>query len=291
MVSGARHGVLALLVSVALPCAAALAQQQAAPAPQAQSQPPAQAQGAQPQNAQKPAAPAPSAQPQATTQLPPAAPENAEQVLVEKANYWRLKDRPDLAEEALNELLKINPNNPDALFQFGMLSIQDNKPADAQRYLAKLQEVAPNDPHIVDLQSAIRTGKIGPNDLNEARRLAQAGHLEEAIQKYKEIFRGPPPAGYGVEYYMTLAGTPEGWDEAHQGMERLVQESPNDPQLRLSLAEIDTYREPTRQQGIAMLAQLSKNPIVANQAIQAWKETLTWLGGAPYAKQAFQQYL
>jgi tetratricopeptide (TPR) repeat protein len=291
MVSGARHGVLALLVSVALPCAAALAQQQAAPAPQAQAQSPAQAQGAQSQNAQKPAAPAPSAQPQATTQLPPAAPENAEQVLVEKANYWRLKDRPDLAEEALNELLKINPNNPDALFQFGMLSIQDNKPADAQRYLAKLQEVAPNDPHIADLQSAIRTGKIGPNDLNEARRLAQAGQLEEAIKKYREIFRGPPPAGYGVEYYMTLAGTPEGWDEAHQGMERLVQESPNDPQLRLSLAEIDTYREPTRQQGIAMLAQLSKNPIVANQAIQAWKETLTWLGGAPYAKQAFQQYL
>ena len=74
-------------------------------------------------------------------------------------------------------------------------------------------------------------------------------------------------------------------------MERVVQESPNDPQLRLSLAEIYTYREPTRQQGIAMLAQLSKNPIVANQAIQAWKQTLTWLGGAPYAKQAFQQYL
>ncbi len=291
VVSRARRGTLALLVAAALPCAAALAQQGAA-APQAQPQPPAQAQGAPPQNPQKPAAQTPSAaQPQATTQLPPAAPENAEQVLLEKANYWRLKDRPDLAEEALNELLKINPNNPDALFQFGMLSIQENKPADAQRYLAKLQQVAPSDPHIADLQSAIRTGKIGSNDLNEARRLAQAGQPEEAIKKYNEIFRGPPPSGYGVEYYMTLAGTPEGWDEARRGMEHLVQESPNDPQLRLSLAEIYTYREPTRQQGIAMLVQLSKNPIVANQAIQAWKQTLTWLGGAPYAKQAFQQYL
>ena len=197
VISRARHGALALLVSAALPCAAALAQQQSAPAPQAQSQAPAQAQGAQPQNLQKPAAPAPQAQsqpaaqapggvqPQATTQLPPAGPENAEQVLLEKANYWRLKDRPDLAKEALNELLKINPNNPDALFQFGMLSVQDNKPAEAQRYLAKLQQVAPNDPHIADLQSAIRTGKIGTNDLNEARRLAQAGQLDEAIKKYQ----------------------------------------------------------------------------------------------------------
>ena len=296
MVSRTRHGALALLAAAAaLPCAVALAQQQSAPALQAQSQPSAQAQGAQqgapPQNSQKPAAPGNAGQPQATTQIPPAGPANAEQVLLEKANYWRLKDRPDLAEEALNELLKINPNNPDALFQFGVLSIQDNKPADAQRYLAKLQQVAPNDPHIADLEAAIRTGKIGPNDLNEARRLAQSGQTEEAIQKYKDVFRGPPPSGYGVEYYMTLAGTPEGWDEARQGMERLAQQSPNDPQLKLSLAQIYTYRESTRQRGIAMLMELSKNPIVSNQAIQAWKQTLTWLGGAPYAKHAFEQYL
>ena len=47
--------------------------------------------------------------------LPPAAvlaQENAESVLLDKANYWRLKDRPDLAAEALNKLLEINPNNP-----------------------------------------------------------------------------------------------------------------------------------------------------------------------------------
>ena len=30
--------------------------------------------------------------------------ENAEQVLLDKANYWRIKDRPELAAEALNKL-------------------------------------------------------------------------------------------------------------------------------------------------------------------------------------------
>src|SRR5271170_994862 len=109
--------------------------------------------------------------------------ENAEEVLLDKANYWRLKDRPDLAAEALNKLLEINPNDPDALFQYGELSVQQNKPADAQRYLAKLQQVAPNDPRIADLQAAIRTGKVGSTDLNEARRLVQAGHLDEAVKK------------------------------------------------------------------------------------------------------------
>jgi cellulose synthase operon protein C len=292
----ARAVALAILASAGL--TPALAQQQSAPPQQAQppaAQPKAQAPQPQPSTAQPQAAQTQGAKPQPGQQpaveLPPAGPPNAEQVLLEKANFWRLKDRPDLAAEALNQVLAIDSNNPDALFQYGMLSMQQNKPADAQRYLAKLQQVAPNDPHIADLQSAIRTGKIGSSDINEARRLAQAGQTEEAVQKYKEIFRGPPPPGYGVEYYMTLAGTPEGWDEARQGMERLVQESPDDSQLKLSLGEIYTYREQTRQQGIAILVQLSKNPIVGTQAVQAWRQTLTWLGGAPYAKKAFQQYL
>jgi cellulose synthase operon protein C len=217
--------------------------------------------------------------------------ETARDVLLDKANYWRLKDRLDLAAQALDQLLQINPNDPDALFQYGELSIQMNKPADAQRYLAKLQQVAPNDPHVADLQAAIRTGKIGPNDLSQARSLAQQGQLDEAVKKYQEIFRGPPPSGYGVEYYMTLAGTPQGWDEARQGLEKLSQEDPNNAEVKLSLAELYTYREPTRQQGIAMLAQLSKNPVVADKAKDSWKQALTWLGGSPAAKQALQQYL
>lgn len=217
--------------------------------------------------------------------------ESAEQVLLDKASYWRLKDRPDLAADALNQLLEINPNDPDALFQYGELSIQQNKPADAQKYLARLQQAAPNDPRIADLQAAIRTGRIGPSDLSDARRLAKEGKLDEAVKKYQEVFKGPPPSNYGIEYYMTLAGTPEGWDQARQGLEKLLREMPNDPQLKLSLAQLYTYREPTRMQGIAMLAQLSKNPVVGASAAAAWKQTLTWLGGSPEAKQALQQYL
>jgi len=221
----------------------------------------------------------------------PALAASARDVLLDKANYWRLKDRLDLAAEALTQLLQINPNDPDALFLYGELSIQQNKPGDARRYLARLQRAAPDDPHVADLQAAIRTGKIGPNDLAEARRLAQAGRLEEAVKKYQEVFRGPPPSGYGIEYYMTLGGTPEGWDEARQGLEKLAQQSPNDAQVKLSLGELYTYREQTRPQGIAILAQLSKNPVVGEKAKAAWKQTLTWLGGSPAAKSLLEQYL
>ncbi|MBV8776544.1 MAG: tetratricopeptide repeat protein, partial [Alphaproteobacteria bacterium] len=223
--------------------------------------------------------------------LPALAQANAEQVLLDKANYWRLKDRPDLVAQALNQLLEIDPNNADALFLYGELSVQQNKPGEAQRYLQKLQQVAPDSPHIADLEAEIRTGKVGATDLNEARKLVQAGQLPEAVQKYQEIFKGPPPSAYGVEYYMTLAGTPQGWDEARQGLEKLAKNSPNDPQIKLSLAELYTYREPTRMQGIGMLAQLSKDPSVGASAAQAWKQALTWLGGSPAARTALQQFL
>jgi tetratricopeptide (TPR) repeat protein len=217
--------------------------------------------------------------------------ESAEEILLEKASYWRIKDRPDLVAESLNKLLEINPNNPEALYQYGMLSVQQNKGADAQRYLAKLQQVAPDSPHIADLQNAIRAGSVGASDLSEARRLAQAGQLDDAVKKYREVFKGAPPSEYAAEFYTTLAGTAQGWDEARQGLEKASQQSPNDAQLKLALAQVYTYRESTRLQGVTMLAQLSTNPVVGGTAIQSWRQALTWLTGSPQQKAALQQYL
>src|SRR3954451_8388648 len=108
--------------------------------------------------------------------------ENVEQVLLDKANYWRLKDRPDLAMEALDKLLAMNPNQPEALFQYGMIQFQQGKTVEAQRTLARLQEAAPNSTRVADLESSIRAGKVGGNELNEARRLAQSGQMDEAVQ-------------------------------------------------------------------------------------------------------------
>ncbi len=58
--------------------------------------------------------------------------QSAEQILLDKANYWRLKDRPDLAIEALQKLLSINPNQPDALYQYGVLQVQQGKIEEAK---------------------------------------------------------------------------------------------------------------------------------------------------------------
>src|SRR4029077_949816 len=90
---------------------------------------------------------------------------------------------------------------------------------------------------------------------------------------------------------MTLAGTAQGWDEARQGLEKASQQAPNDAQIKLSLAQLYTYREQTRVQGIKLLADLSKNSVVSAQAVQSWRQALTWLTGSPQQKAALQQYL
>jgi tetratricopeptide (TPR) repeat protein len=222
---------------------------------------------------------------------PSFAAQTAEQILLDKANYWRLKDRPDLAVEALQQLLSINPNQPDALYQYGMLDVQQNKIEDAQGYLARLRKAAPSSPRITDLEGAIRAGQVSPNELNEARRLAQTGQFSQAAQKYQQTFQGPPPATFGVEYYMTLAGTPQGFDEARRGLETLVQNSPNDSRAKLALAQVLSYHADTRARGIRMLEQLTGDPIVGAQAAQAWKQAIIWLGGGPEDRQFYAQFL
>ena len=139
---------------------------------------------------------------------PVLAAQSAEQILLDKANYWRLKDRPDLATEALQQLLSINPNQPEALYQFGVIKVQQGRLDDARVYLGRLQKAAPSSPRVADLENAIRAGQVSPNELGEARRLAQSGQFSQAAEKYQQTFKGPPPSTFGVEYYMTLAGTP-----------------------------------------------------------------------------------
>jgi|GEM_PF-269029 len=217
--------------------------------------------------------------------------DSAEQILLDKANYWRLKDRPDLARDSLNKLLTLNPNQPDALFQFGILEIQQGNLADARRYLGRLQQVAPGDLRAGELETAIQAGRLSPTELGEARRLGQSGQFTQAVQKYRQTFNGPAPATFGVEYYMTLAATPQGREQARRELERLALTSPNDPKIKLALAEVSTYGDATRAEGIAALARLSRDPAVGPTAVRAWHQALMWLGGTPDDRALYRQYL
>jgi tetratricopeptide (TPR) repeat protein len=99
-----------------------------------------------------------------TAAMPPVvhAADSAEQILLAKANYWRLKERLDLARDALGKLLSVNPIQPDALYAYGVLELQLGNVAEARGYLARLRQAAPADPRVASLDGAVAAGPVSP---------------------------------------------------------------------------------------------------------------------------------
>ncbi|HWK44882.1 MAG TPA: cellulose synthase subunit BcsC-related outer membrane protein [Stellaceae bacterium] len=215
----------------------------------------------------------------------------AETILLEQADYWRLRDRPQQALEALARLLASNPTQPDALYQAGMLEAQRGGGAAAQQYLDRFKQVAPSDPRIATLANAISVGKIDQADVNDARRLAQTGNAASAVQRYQQAFKGATPTpALQLEYYQTLAGTDQGYDEAKDGLARLQASDPS-PLIKLAYGRVLTYREATRRDGIKILSRLVADSSVGTEANTALRQGLLWLGATPKDRPFYDEYL
>jgi tetratricopeptide (TPR) repeat protein len=199
-------------------------------------------------------------------------------VLLQQANFWHAQDQPARALESLNRALQIDPNNAEALGLLAELRADQGDASRANDALTKLKAVSPADPHIAGIERSLRIGLINPSALAEARKLAQDGRNAEAARRYEQIFKGnAPPDALAAEYYQTLAGSEGGWERARDGLAQRVRENPRDLRAQLGYAQILTYREGARAEGIARLAQLSQSAAVAEPATRAWRQALTWL--------------
>jgi cellulose synthase operon protein C len=64
-----------------------------------------------------------------------------EQILLDRAAYWRAQQRPDMAADMLNKVLALNPSQPDALYQLGMLAAQRGDQAGESPHFARLRQL------------------------------------------------------------------------------------------------------------------------------------------------------
>jgi cellulose synthase operon protein C len=216
----------------------------------------------------------------------------AARVLLDRANYWYAQNRPEDAEHALDRLLQLDPDNADALGLLAQLQSQRGDRTLAQATLAHLRAVRPDDPQITTVEQAIRAGSTDPGGLAEARRLAQEGHNVEAVAHYQRLFQGAtPPATLAVEYYNTLAGTEGGWDAARTGLAQAVAASPHDIRAQLAYAQLLTYREQTRIEGIQRLTGLAHIPETATAAAKAWRQALEWMSVDTSSIPAYEAWL
>ena len=223
-------------------------------------------------------APAALQAPVAAQSAPASSANPAVTVLMERASFWRNQAQYDQALESLNRALALEPNNADALAMVGQIQAQRGNKAAADAALAKLRQAAPGDTRIDKIDQAIKIGPIPQDALTDARRLSHDGRLADAVDRYNRVFHGnPPPDNLAVEYYQTLAGTDGGWEKARDGLGRTVRENPQDLRAQLAYAQILTYRDGSRQEGIDRLQALSKDPSIADSATQAWRQALGWL--------------
>lgn len=228
--------------------------------------------------------------------LLPAAParaqDNAISVLLEQANFWRAQNRPDRALQTLERVFAVEPNNVDALSAAAAAQAENGNRAEADRLLARIRQLAPADPRLSDAALSVRGATADPGAVAEARRLAQAGQQAQAVARYRQMFGGnTPPDAYAIEYYQALAGTQEGYAEARNAMERLAESRPNDTRLALAYAQILTYREGSRAEGIRRLQALAQRQDSGDAARAAWREALLWQGPNPDAAPAIEEYL
>lgn len=219
-----------------------------------------------------------------------------EQSLVDKAGYWEQKGRGDLASESWKKLLQVDPNQPDALTGQGIYEAQQGHAIEARKYLDALRKSHPGHPGIRKIERAIEMGRLDTGKLNreieDARRLAGAHRYDEAVARYRQIFSGSPPQGdLALEYYQTLAGTKNGWDEARRGLEALMRSDPQNARYSLAYARHLSYREGTRREAIAILSKLAGNSNVAAEAKSAWRQTLIWLTASRADNSLYREYL
>ena len=217
--------------------------------------------------------------------------EPALKALMEQGKYWQGKGNYERAAEAWQKLLRINPNQPEALGGMAIAEANAKHLDNAARYLAQLKSSNPNHPSIPEVEQAVNTIRNAPQ-LQNARELAKAGKPAEAVSTYQAALGRQAPRGpLALEYYQTLGGTAQGWEAARKGLEQLAQESPEDPHIALALAQHLTYRDATRREGIAQLARLASNPDVGSAAVDSWRKALAWIGSRSADIPLYQAFL
>src|SRR5207253_9814474 len=171
--------------------------------------------------------------------------------LVRNAWYWQARARSDKADDAWKQVLEVAPDNPEALAAVGGFNARAGRMQQAREMLSRLERVAPAHPDVAVLRRQIELGPRFVALLSEARKQVHEGHAAEGAAKYRELF-GPagPPGDLALEYYQPVGGAPGGWQEARDGLRRLVRRAPGEVRYRLALAKLLTYRDETRREGV-----------------------------------------
>ena len=224
---------------------------------------------------------------------PPSRLDPAAAALLGQARYWQGRNRPDLAQEALDKLFRINPDLPDGLAAQGMLEAQNGQPDRARKTLERLRQVRPGHPAISRIERLLQVSGPDKTRLREARQMAKNGQIDEALRIFRKIFpAGPPEGSYAVEYWQLVARTANGRTPALRALEKLAHDNPDNLSYRLALARQRTSRPPWSRPDLQTLIDLTRLPEFSQEARNAWRDAVMALDLlAPSSVPLLSEYL
>lgn len=231
-------------------------------------------------------------------------------VLFQQAEFWRERKRADLASQALQRVLIADPNNREALYRLASSALEDGKMESAEEWEKRLASIAPEDPKVTELRQARRLRGANAVLLEQARAEAAAGRYGQATDMYQDLLSDADGAGesrdsgessdsnnnsdaekipksLAPEYYLTMAGDDDKWQQARQALESWHQRYPDDTAIATALGQVLSYREATRRNGIDLLAEMAPGNA---QAQRAWRESLNWLDATPGDEHRYAAY-
>ncbi len=212
--------------------------------------------------------------------------------LFENVNFWSQKGQPETARSELDRVLVLAPRDPDALALAARIAFQLGQYDAGIRYRNQLKAVAPNDARLLALDAEQPLTAEETQQLDEARKLAVAGRNDEAIGAYRQLFQHGVPDSLAIEYYRLMGtSSSEAFRQALDGLNQAADRWPGDMSFRLAAAELKTYREGSRADGIEALRGLSHVPAVASGARVAWRQALLWEGADVKTRDQITAYL
>ncbi|CAG9167438.1 cellulose synthase subunit BcsC-related outer membrane protein [Cupriavidus respiraculi] len=213
--------------------------------------------------------------------------------LLSSARMWDAKNRADMARGALDKILTIDPQHPEALLMLGQIELRSNRPAEAQKILQRLRQQHPRHAATRELEDAYRIATGDKREMATVRMLARAGNEKEALERLQRLFpQGPPRGELAIDYYRILAGTDAGRPTAIAEMRKLLRQQPDDARLALVLADLLTDRPATRAEGLDMLYRLTQRTDADRAAaLDIWRRTLYRVNDDPAFAVWFERYL
>ncbi|HEV7458847.1 MAG TPA: cellulose synthase subunit BcsC-related outer membrane protein [Roseococcus sp.] len=213
--------------------------------------------------------------------------------LFEQALYWLSQNQPERALQTLDRILLVEPDNVDAMVASIEAAALAAQPATVQRHLENMRRLIPGDPRLATAEEVARLLSDDAATLIAARQLATAGRQAEAVERYRQLAGGRAvPVAIANEYYQALAATSEqGYRTAVAELQERVSADPNESRLALLLAELLTYREDTRSEGIDRMQFLSARPGIRDATRSPWRQALLWSGDDPETAARINAYL